>query len=741
MTAEDYLAHSARDGFPSQSYERHVTNVYNAALENASRAAEYAALDGDLLKQVVPAAASVHDLGKLLEENQQALQTENSSAALPINHVDAGVAMLKGLDPLSICSQIAVASHHRGLPNCPAEELREYNCFRDEEKETRDLINDRLSNLVHLHRRLVSSELLSGEETEVQGDWGVFLRLALSCLADADHSDTARHYGKYPPVTEEPLLRPDERLERLNSYVASLGKAAPDHETFDERSKLRTEMYNECRDRELSASIIACDSPVGSGKTTAVMAHLLRTAIKNKARRVFVVLPFTNIISQSVKTYREALVLPGENPEEVVAELHHRADFESEDTRALTAQWRAPIIVTTAVAFFETLASNRPSALRRLHELPGSVIFVDEAHTALPVKLLPVAWKWMQIFADEWSCHWVLASGSLVRFWELDSEEWEKEERFVPQLVSEALRKKLHQFEVQRIHFAHERQPLSRNELCERVVSSSGPRLLIMNTVQNAAVMASDLRKLYDESVEDKVMHISTALNAEDREAKIKRIEARLKDPADTDWTLVATSCVEAGVDFSFKTGFREAASLLSLLQSAGRINRNGKDENAVIWSFTMQDDAMLRDNPGVKTSRAVLLRLFEKGVDIHPLLSTKAVQNELNQSADDMAYLLNAENDLDFPKVAEKFQVIEGVKTILAVADPELKEKIKFGGADWKDVQKKAFSLRIYQTENLHLQYLADGICDWSMGYDRFLGYMAGLLPYLEKKNDFLAY
>ena len=39
---------------------------------------------------------------------------------------------------------------------------------------------------------------------------------------------------------------------------------------------------------------------------------------------------------------------------EVVAELHHRADFENENIRHLTALWRAPIIVTTAVAF-ETL--------------------------------------------------------------------------------------------------------------------------------------------------------------------------------------------------------------------------------------------------------------------------------------------------------------------------------------------------------------------------------------------------
>ena len=104
-----------------------------------------------------------------------------------------------------------------------------------------------------------------------------------------------------------------------------------------------------------------CDSPVGSGKTTAVMAHLLQQASQRNSHRIFVVLPYTSIIQQSVDIYRKALVLPEENPEEVVAELHSRADFQDFDTRYLTSSWRAPIIVTTAVAFFETLSSCQPS--------------------------------------------------------------------------------------------------------------------------------------------------------------------------------------------------------------------------------------------------------------------------------------------------------------------------------------------------------------------------------------------
>lgn len=131
------------------------------------------------------------------------------------------------------------------------------------------------------------------------------------------------------------------------------------------------------------------------------------------------VLPYTSIIQQSVNTYRKALVLPGEKSEEVVAELHSRVEFEDYNLRYLTSLWRAPIIVTTAVAFFETIASNRPSTLRKFHELPGSIIFIDEAHNALPLKLLPLAWGWMNILAKEWSCYWVLASGFICSLLEI----------------------------------------------------------------------------------------------------------------------------------------------------------------------------------------------------------------------------------------------------------------------------------------------------------------------------------
>ncbi|MBE6094438.1 MAG: CRISPR-associated endonuclease Cas3'' [Schwartzia succinivorans] len=718
---KEYLAHSARDGRLSQSYKDHVNNVRKAAKWNAEKAARFSKFAGSLLIHVVDTAACIHDLGKLLDENQEVLHGTDNRGTLPVNHVDAGVACLRKCKGDSFFSQTAVYSHHRGLPDFPEEENREDDFFRDNDPKVRHMVNAQIDSLTRIHCQLIPDAEPHPQETDLRGDSGVFFRMMLSCLADADHSDTARHYGKYPAEEKVPDLRAEERLHQLDAYIQSFSQT-------NERNRLRADMYQACREADVSSDIVACDSPVGSGKTTAVMAHLLAQAIRRGSRRIFVILPFTNIIRQSVETYRKTLVLPGENEEEVVAELHYRADFEDVDVRALTAQWRAPIIVTTAVAFFETLASNRPAALRRLHELPGSLFFMDEAHAALPMKMLPLAWRWMQVLADEWSCYWVLASGSLVRFWELKAEDWKKKSRDVSQILSEDMRKRLMGFEKARISFCYEPKPLNRKELVERIISEPGPRLLIMNTVQSAAVMATDLQKYYGEFAANKVMHLSTALNAEDRDKIVADVKTRLNNNADNDWTLVATSCVEAGVDFSFKTGFREMASLLSLLQAAGRVNRGGSDNDARIWSFVMQDDSLLKINPGVKTAAQILKKYFDRGIEIHPDLSTEFMQKELNLTADDMKILLQAEADCRFPLVREKFRVIDD-DTVLVVADRHLKADISKGVYDWRALQRKAVSIRRYYVQKYELQPLADGLYDWNRGYDEFLGIMRGII------------
>ena len=713
------LAHSARKNYPPQTYEAHVRGVCERAGKYAAEAECYSVKANGILSAIVRDSALLHDLGKLEERNQSVLREQSRRRRhLPVDHTDAGSAALQKMG--SGCAAMLVYSHHQGLPDLSTEfAARGCSIFRNGNAAVRAETDAALPALLRQHEALFPRKP-NKEVQAYDGDPAVLLRMALSCLADADHGDTAAAFGQTEKAMPE--LRPQERLAALDHYVSKFGET-------DERSSLRRELYQSCRSAEAHSGFSVCGSPVGSGKTTAVMAHLLEQACKRNARRIFVVLPYTSIIRQSVDIYRKALVLPGETPENVVAELHSRADFEDIETRYLTALWRAPIVVTTAVAFFETLSSHNPAALRRLHELPGSLIFVDEAHSALPIRLLPLAWHWMNVMADEWSCYWVLASGSLVRYWELQPlSGLSMPQPEIAELVRPDLQRELSRYESSRITFRWREKPIGRKELPKWVQEAPGPRLLILNTVQSAAVIAADMAAEFGQT---HVEHLSTALTPEDRGNTIDRIRRRLADPYDADWTLVATSCVEAGVDFSFRTGFREISSLLSLLQAAGRVNRHGRNTEAVMWSFSLQDDSMLPKNPALDVSAAVLRSYFQKRLPITPELSTRSMQDELVRDDSCMSAICDfaeLEAAQQFRTLAQKFRVIDQ-KTVLAVPDDSMASAIAEGRASWQELQRHAVSVRKEKIVLWHLREIADGIYQWTLGYDSFLGYMHGVL------------
>ena len=435
---------------------------------------------------------------------------------------------------------------------------------------------------------------------------------------------------------------------------------------------MRSSFFSACVGMEEDTPITVCDAPVGTGKTTAVMARLLAMAAKHKLRRIFVILPFTNIITQSVQVYRKSLVLPGECENDVVAEIHHRADFDDKDSRKLTALWDAPIIVTTAVAFFETLASATPSTLRRLQNLPGSAVFLDEAHAMLPAKLLPLAWQWIQHAAKSWSCRWILASGSLCHFWEL--EEFGKTTS-LPNIIPANQRAELLNFETMRVQHHIGPNALTLNGLAQWIAELKGPVIVVLNTVHTAAAAAKAATSVFGEQ---NVLHLSTSLSPIDREKTLSLVHKRLNDTTDSNWCLFATSCVEAGVDLSFRTGVRECASLLSLLQLAGRVNRNSEHDESQIWTVVLNaKDVGVRKNPGLDSSSRVLRDFFNTGEEISPSLCTQALQREVREGMNISDKLINEEGIFGFKTVEEIFKVIDDQSQLAVVGNDSI-EKLK---------------------------------------------------------------
>jgi CRISPR-associated endonuclease/helicase Cas3 len=714
------FAHSPnpQKGIPAQDYATHVGGVVERASVEAEQVSCYSIHDGDLLKEVVRLSAMFHDLGKIDGQNQDVLSGKRKAKKLPVQHTDAGTAYL--LNDLNVpAGAVLVRSHHIGMPDFVEEQNRGEMFFRDEV--VFDKVNQTLSELVESHEKIFHNPYQAGKrQLSITGTASLFFRIALSCLADGDHTDTAVHYGDQTPFESIIKLRPMERLDSLNRFVETLKED-------NARSRMRSEVYTACRDFVITSGIASCDSPVGTGKTTAVMAHLLMQAEKRGLRRIIVVLPFTNIIRQSVEVYRTALTLSGEDPEQVVAELHHRADFQDIQSRQFTALWKAPIIVTTAVSFFETLASNTPATLRRLHNLPGSAVFVDESHAALPARLLPLAWEWIKAFAREWGCYWVMASGSLNRFWEI--KEFDKESDVVPEIMPTDLRIRLADSEKGRIKYQFIEKPLGTNDLVDWVASLPGPRIIILNTVQSAAVVAHEYEKRFQRP---SVEHISTALTPGDRDITLNRIKTRLKDINDTDWSLIATSCVEAGVDLSFKTGIREAASLVSLLQTGGRVNRHNYFSAENIWTIKLKEEGLLKKHPGMNDSARVLLDLISEGRKILADLCTEALKREIRLAGNFSDSLLKLERELRFPQVEKEFKVIAS-DTRTVIVGNELVEKLENHiQVNWREIQKSSVQIWGYRLDHLRIPEVLGhpGIHKWIYPYNDFIGYMAGIIP-----------
>lgn len=715
------FAHSpdTERGIVAQDYAAHVGNVVKHASEVADKAAKYAVCDGELLKQVVRLAAEYHDLGKLDKQNQDVLSGKSRAEKLPVQHTDAGTAYL--LDSLKVPpAATLIRSHHIGLPDFVDEQNRsEESVLRDDS--VREKVNLVLPELIRLHEGTLQPTQKAGtDDWIISGNPSLFFRIALSCLADGDHTDTAIHYGDQTADELTIELRPAERLAALDKYVDGLKEDK-------DRSLQRSEIYEACRNAVMEADIVSCDSPVGTGKTTAVMAHLLSHAERRHLRRVIVVLPFTNIIRQSVEIYRKALVLTGENPEHVVAELHHRADFQDIQSRQFTALWKAPIIVTTAVTFFETLASNTPATLRRLHALPGSAVFIDESHAALPTKLLPLAWHWIKGFAYEWGCYWVMASGSLNRFWKI--KEFDRETPEVPEIIPNTLRNRLAEYERRRITYRFHDTSFGAEDFVEWLTSLPGPRIVILNTVQSAAVIAREYNRRFQRS---SVEHLSTALTPLDRDKTLKRIKYRLTNKNDTDWTLIATSCVEAGVDLSFKTGVREAASLVSLLQTGGRVNRHNFLNTEAVWTITLKEEGLLKKHPGMNDSSKILLDLISDGRTISPDLCTDALKREIRLAGAFSTDLLKKDNEMRFPQVEKDFQVIASDTRTVVIGDKVIEKIEKHQPINWRDIQRSSVQIWGFRLDALRIPEVLGhhGIYKWTYAYDNYIGYMAGVLP-----------
>jgi CRISPR-associated endonuclease/helicase Cas3 len=786
------LAHSAPAHDPGrpQAYADHVSGARQglAAHADAMLAFAGAGVDAKSMRASMDGAATYHDLGKVGNQNQAAMR-KGRGERLPMDHIDAGVAHALAQGD-RFAAWIVRAHHAPGLSNERAENHFRLHGSRIRYlrggRRERDIGDERIEEVCSRHEylmRLTDANLARYLErhhavvppvalSRSEPAHGLRLRLALSCLADADHTDSARHdtLRKSPAATPP---RWDDRIEALDRHVASLPAFHAD------RDRQRNELYRACRDAP-AHTIASCQAPVGTGKTFAVTRYLLRQCRDFNLRRLFVVAPYTNILTQTANRLREALALRDEDKMAVVAEHHHRAEFSDSprsngpakrtlsplDLRDLATLWRAPVVLTTAVQFFETIAACDPTDLRKLHELPGSAVFIDEAHACIPVRHWAQQWRWLQELARDWSCRLVLASGSMVRFWtsgKIVSPTVELPELAPSGLLADAPASDRLRVRVARARSGDEkRDAFSVPKLARELeqCAAAGPVLCVLNTIQSAAVVTRDLASRLDgvDFANDctwrkplpkrRVLHLSGALTPRDRAAILAEVAERQEPGAQyPGWVLIATSMVEAGVELDFQTGFREHASVASLIQTSGRINRHGRRAGSVLWGFDLDSSCETTQNPVLAASRSVLAELWQ-GIEEGRMPASELVTLSLEREIELTGGLerpdpLNprfrtklelCEHHHDYPATAEAARIID-TDTRVVLVDRGLQQRLSRRREErptQRELLEGSVQLWINKIDKLGMEpaWPDADLYFWQDRYDPLLlGVMAGML------------
>lgn len=526
-------------------------------------------------------AGLLHDLGKYREEFQAYLRGERTSS-VETQHAIYGAAW--ALAPhQQLGSMFAVAGHHAGLHD-----------FSDAQAAAnKSTILATLPKLVlRIESELGKLPAPPGVPSHVASDLSVdfYTRLLFSCLVDADRLDTAFWPAKPPddlPLDAELLLRQVEAERKLKQ------SANPDSPL----AELRNRIFDSCLQAgSQPQGFFSLTVPTGGGKTLSAMAFALAHAKAHRLRRVIVVIPYLSIIEQNAAEYRRIL------GDTVVLENHSSVsprDDASEEEKSrlelISENWDAPVIVTTSVQFLESLFSASPSRCRKLHRIARSVVIFDEVQT-LPAHLLKPTFSVFRELSTHYGTSFVFSSATLPAFRRsaalpdgFASGELREIAPDPPELFRSLRRVDY--------HLPHADETLDWPELADRLVAS--PQVLcVVNLTRHAATLWEELTNRLP--VEERPIHLSSAMCPQHRLDLIASIRQRLREGRPC--RVVSTQLIEAGVDVDFPVVWRAMGPLDSIVQVAGRCNREGRLAAGAMHVFRPEDHML---PPGVYRAAA----------------------------------------------------------------------------------------------------------------------------------------
>ena len=631
MDTYAYLAHLTEDG-RTQTILEHLKGT--ASLCSAFAAAFDAEAQGQL-------AGMAHDIGKYSAAFQRRLH-----GGPKVDHASAGA--FECLKAQQLAAAFAISGHHGGLPDgggrgdaagtgtfwgrinrASQRNLEDYHAWQSE------------FSLPHANTPAFAGTRLEGM---------FFTRMLFSCLVDADYTDTGAFMDNSPylPASSSSM---EELWRRLETYVSGW---------FPPKGALnmqRCVILEQCMSAgaQYGPGLFTLTVPTGGGKTVASLSFALAQAKARRMKRIVYVIPYTSIIEQTAQIFRE--ILGDEN----VLEFHSGVQFDqqeddasSPETAPLTRSvetWDVPVIVTTAVQFFESLYACQPSKCRKLHNLAQSVLIFDEAQMLPLPYLRPCVWAIAQL-VRHYGASAVLCTATQPALDPIFQE-------FAPEIPIREIcpMAEAHWESFRRVSF-QQAGTLSWMDLAARLQQQEQV-LCVVNTRRAA-------REVFHQLSGSGNFHLSTLMYPAHRRRILDEIRRRLRDGLPC--RVVSTSLIEAGVDVDFPAVYRELSGLDSILQAAGRCNREGKrpPEDSIVTIFQGEDPPPRLFETSIGAGKIVLdhCQDVSSRAAIHTYFST--LLDLKGAEAQDAHHILPLMESEFFPfrTVAERFHLIESPTT-----------------------------------------------------------------------------
>lgn len=683
MNESQFYAHISEDGTRKQTIESHL-------LGTAEKAAKFAAEIGEENRGYL--AGLIHDVGKYSKAFQKRLE-----GGAKVDHSSAGAQLaFKHLREALVA--MVISGHHGGIPDFGSRNdvAGDGTFIGRMKKEVEDYTAWESEEVFQLwqQREQPSSQHLNGVDLPFR------LRMLYSCLVDADYLDTEEFMkGQVDRGQHETV---GELHKKLETYIA------PWWDAKTELNKKRCEILRQCIDagKERDRGLYTLTVPTGGGKTVSSLAFALNHAKQHEMKRVIYVIPYTSIIDQTAQVFQGIL-----GPENVVEHHSGLNDWLGEDEPTpeqarkilATENWDAPIIVTTAVQFFESLFSNKPSRCRKLHNIANSVVIFDEAQT-LPMDYLRPCVMAISELVKNHGVTAVLCTATQPALQPLFEKEYGVRSEEICHNPDD-----LYNF-FKRTTFVQAKEDWSEEYLAEQL-NQVPQALCVVNRRATA-------QRVYELLEEEGSYCLTTLLCPADRKRLLEEIRTRLKNKQSC--RVVSTSLIEAGVDLDFPAVWREHAGLDSVLQAAGRCNREGKRtaDQSVVTVFTLEGQVIPKSMEQNAQAAEAVWWGSDSEIDSLGSISMyfKRLMSQKNAGESEWeTKFMKQVKEFAYKKVAEDFHLIEDNQYTIYLPVEEMEEqiaKLKKGEVSrtlYRQLAQFAVSIPVSdcrKLEELHLLY-----------------------------------